>query len=109
MLTVRWVDSRLNLGKGRLCASAIHLEHAEQIFGSPSVLANRPGGDGDACVVYQCNLLVIALRVADRCTDDVVRGIGADVWTQRTKEDLQALDHLQQTLATTSGKPVTQV
>lgn len=42
--------------------------------------------------------------MADRCTNEVVRGIGPDAWTQRTREDLQALDHLQQTLATTSGK-----
>lgn len=99
-----FIVSSMNLGKGRLCSTRVPLRYAEHIFGSPSALAIRQGPLGDAHLVFQCNLLVIILRMANQSTTtDILRSIGPDEWTKRITDDLQELDYLQQSLVTTSG------
>jgi hypothetical protein len=94
----------MNLGKGRLCSTRVPLAYAEQIFGPPSVLAIRPDSVGDAHLVFQCNLLVIILCMANQSTTaDAIGSIGPDKWIRQITHDLQELDILQQSLVTTSG------
>lgn len=95
---------RFNLGNGRLSSTRVPLELAERIFGAPPLLASRTKSGGDAYLVYQCNCLAIALRVAELCTSgDAIKSMGAKSWAQKIKDEFQALDRLQQSLSTTSG------
>ena len=94
----------MNIGKGRLCSTRVSLHLAEQIFGAPATLATKPGGSADARLVFQCNLLDIALRALDLCTSGhEVHILGAEQWANRVNLELKALNHWHQKLAPVTG------
>lgn len=96
-----------NIGKGRLCSTRVPLHLAEQIFGAPAALATKPGGSADARLVFQCNLLDIALRALDLSTSGhEVHALGAEQWVNRVNVELKALDRWHQKLAPVIGRPL---
>lgn len=94
----------MNIGKGRLCSTRVPLHLAEHIFGAPATLATKPGGSADARLVFQCNLLNIAIRALDLCTSgQEVHALGAETWVNRVNLELKALNQWQQKLAPVVG------
>lgn len=78
---------------------------AEKIFGSPAALATRRGKAADARLVFQCNLIDIALRGLDVCTTGAeVHAIGAVHWVGRINTELKAFNAWQQRLAPVVGE-----
>lgn len=80
------------------------LSYAEKILGNPSLLASRPGGGADARLVFQCNLLEIACRMAEITLGiEAMRALGPNFWAARINDDLKALELLQQSIQTSIG------
>lgn len=93
------------MGKGRLCSTRVPMNLAEKIFGAPASLATKKGGGADARLVFQCDLLDIALRGLDLCTSgEEIPGLGTLNWVGRIKSELRALYLWQQRLAPVVGE-----
>lgn len=78
---------------------------AEQILGAPATLVTKPGGGADARLVYQCNLLDIAIRGLDLCiSGEELHALGAEQWVGRIRAEVKALNVWQQRLSPVVGK-----
>ncbi|KAF8317730.1 hypothetical protein DL93DRAFT_2076884 [Clavulina sp. PMI_390] len=90
-----------SVAKGRVCSTRVPLHYAEKVFGSGSLLAAQYGTSADARLVFQCNMLDVALRMAElTASAESVEALGPNMWNTKLHEDFKTLEHIQQSIQT---------